>query len=175
MFETIKKKIARYLIKRKFIRHSPEINFNKFFSESIKFLIIMPSSESDFNHTFEMIKYLGIHRKNITILCNAPRVSTIPEREKYKIISYDIRDVSRFYLPAHDYLERLEKKEYDVIIDLNRNENLFCSAMANFFKAKYRVGFKKENSDNYYNFQVRNGEINSEISYRNLLNSLQMF
>lgn len=175
MFESIKKKIARYLIKRKFIHNSPEVSFNNFFNESIRFLIIMPASESDFNHTFDLIKYLGILRKSITILCHAPRVSTIPEREKYRIFSYDIRDISKLYLPTHDYLERIEKKEFDVIIDLNRDENLFCSAMSNFFKARYRVGFQKNNSDNYYNFQVQNGEINSEISYRNLLNSLQMF
>ena len=175
MFESIKKKIAQYIIKRKFLSNSSEVNFNNFFKESVSFLVIMPINEHDFVFTFEILKYLKIHDKSVTVLCQAPRVNTIPEKEKFKIISYGITDVSKFYLPEKVYLEHLEKKNYDVIIDLNHDENLFCSAMSNFFNSKYRVGFKKNNSDNYYNFQIQNDERNSEISYRNLLNSLQMF
>lgn len=175
MFESIKKKIAKYLIKRKFIKTSSEVIFNNFMNESVRFLIIMPENEHDFNHSFDIAKYLVAKDKSVTVLCQAPRVSTIIGKEKYKIMWYDIGDISKFCLPEHKCLERFGKREFDVVIDLNKEENLFCSATANFFKSKYRVGFQKNNSDLYYNFQIQNEEINSEISYRNLLNSLQMF
>lgn len=175
MFESIKKRIAKYLIIKKFTSGSGEVNFNNFFKESLSFLIIMPSNEHDFNFTFEILKYLETQNKNVTILCQAVRVNTIPQKDKYKIISYEITDISKLYLPMKEYLDKREKKTFDIIMDLNREENLFCSAMSNYYNSKFRVGFQKENSDNYYNFQIQNDEINSEISYRNLLNSLQMF
>ena len=175
MFESIKKRIAQYLIKRKFAGNSKEVSFNNFLKESVKFLIIMPANENDFIHTYDIIKYLEIHRKSVTIFCQAHRISTIPEKEKYKFIPYANSDISKIYLPEKSFLEKVEQKYFDVIIDLNHEESLFCCAITNYFKSNFRIGFQKQNSDRYYNFQIQNNERNSEISYRNLLNSLQMF
>ena len=68
----------------------------------------------------------------------------------------------------------MRDKSFDIVIDLNIEENLFYSAAANIFKSEFRIGFVKNDSDLYYNFQIPH-EINNEFSYRNLLNSLAMF
>ena len=86
MFESFKKKIAKYLIKKKFIKASSEVSFNNFMKQSVRFLIIMPENEHDFNHCFDVAKYLATKDKSVTVLCQAPRVSTIIGKEKYKII-----------------------------------------------------------------------------------------
>lgn len=175
MFESLKKKIGSYIIKKRFLKDSQEVNFNNFIKDSLTFFVIMPANEHDIVNTFEILNLLIQQGKSITILCYAPRINTIPTKEKYKFISFDMHNLSKFNLPAKDFLMDLENREFDVVIDLNNTENLFCSAMTNFFKSKYRIGFQKTNSDSYYNFQVQNDERNSEISYRNLLNSIQMF
>jgi ADP-heptose:LPS heptosyltransferase len=69
----------------------------------------------------------------------------------------------------------LSAKEFDVVIDLNINENIFYSVITSMANTRFRVGFKKRNSERFYNLIIINNEIKPEISYRNLLNSLQMF
>ncbi|MCK5455784.1 MAG: hypothetical protein KAI45_01580 [Melioribacteraceae bacterium] len=61
-----------------------------------------------------------------------------------------------------------------MVIDLNRDVDIFSSALANVPLSDFRIGFVKKDSDSFYNFQIPN-EINPEKSYRNLLNSLRMF
>ena len=176
MFNAIKNKISNFVVKRKFLKKErTEINFNGFYSKSVRFLIILPSDEIDFKNADLVIKYLLNHQKSVSLFCIAHRVNTIPEKEKYHVISYDIKDVTKLELPHPNYLEKLNLQDYDIVVDLNLKNNIFCSAFTNFVDSKFRIGFIKENSDKYYNFQIQNDENNPELSYRNLLNSLEMF
>ena len=91
------------------------------------------------------------------------------------IILVMIEDITKFGLPTKSYIDKLNEYKFDVLIDLERDDNLFLTAVTSLINAKYKVGFKKAEVDNLYNFQLINTKINSEISYRNLLNSLKMF
>ncbi|MEE9432225.1 MAG: hypothetical protein V3V16_14340 [Melioribacteraceae bacterium] len=157
------------------IKSLGESNFNHFITDAFDYLIILPSNEMDFSNSFDVAKYFSIHKKNVTLFIPDLKRNLVNLTNRYNIIDYNLNDVSKLGLPNKDYITELNKHSFDVLIDLEREENIFISAITGLVKAKFKVGFKKNEIDNLYNFQVINSKLNSEISYRNLLNSLKMF
>ncbi len=111
----------------------------------------------------------------LSIVVPEVKYSLLQNKTKLRPYTFTKEDQNYFNLPSQKLLDDVSSKSFDILIDLNRDENLFCSALAKVIDADYKVGFTKPNSDVYYNFQIAGNEINSEISYRNLLNSLRMF
>ena len=108
--------------------------------------------------------FLPEYRKNLISLTS-----------DFKMISYNLDEISRLGLPNKQLIEKIKNYKFDVLVDLERDENLFLASVTSLINAKFKVGFKKNSIENLYNFQLTNTKINSEISYRNLLNSLKMF
>ena len=176
MFEGLKKKIAYYLVKRKYQRKNiPQMVFTNIITDSHDLFIIMPKDDKDFFHSLDILKYYQIHKKIITLFLPEYKYNLIPDREKFKFISYHPNQISRFNLPDKNLVGRLAPKEFDVVIDLNRTENVFFSAIANIVQSKVRVSFKKESSDRYYTMQIIDKQSESELSYRSFLSYLKMF
>jgi len=176
MIEKIKLRISHYLIHKNYLRKRNEpFSFNKIISNATDFLIIMPSEENDFYHSLELIKYILIHKKNISLFLPEYRYSLLPEKEKFKIISYHEKQKTRFNLPEKSLGNRLRAKEFDIVIDLNKKEDVFFSAVSNLVTAKLRMSFVKERSEDYYDLQIANSIENSEQIYRQFLSYLQMF
>lgn len=176
MFEEYKNKMGYYIFKKKIFRkYHASYSFNDFVGKSVDYIIIMPLNEQDYSNSFDVVKYFKIHKKEVTLFLPEHRVNYVEISNNYKHISYNIEDISKFGLPSKQFIEKLDSHKFDVLIDLERENNLFLAAVTSLAKAKFKVGFKKEEIDNLYNFQLVNTKINSEISYRNLLNSLKMF
>jgi ADP-heptose:LPS heptosyltransferase len=135
----------------------------------------MPAEEKEFYLCNDLIKYLIIHKKHVTLFLPEHKLNLLQDRRKYYYITYNFEQVNKFEIPEENLLKEITSKEFDVVVDLNRGESLFHSSIANAVAAKYRIGFSKELSDKFYNFQVVNHQYNAEISYRNLLNCFQMF
>ncbi len=176
MINEAKNNIAKYIFNKKFLNKNYSINIgNKFLSASNDFLFLLPGNDNDFKNGFDVVRYFLIHKKNITLFLPEYKINLVPEGRKYSFIGYGIQDVNKIGLPNKNLIDKLREKKFDVVVDLNRNENLFYIAVANIVNAKFRVGFKRKQTETYYNFQVINRKLNSEISYRNLLNSVKMF
>lgn len=176
IIDSLKQNIGQYLLQKKFIKENKEIvQYNKFFSESINFLVMMPTDEHDFNNCFEILRFFLIHKKNVYLVVPEYKVSLVPEYNRYKHIKYTLDNKNKLGLPTKEFISEIMKKEFDVVVDLNRDDDLFLSAISTSVDVKFRIGFRKEKSDLLYNFQIPADQINSEISYRNLLNSLRMF
>ncbi len=175
MLNEIKNTIAHYIIRKKFLSPKNQLLFNDFATKAIDYLVLMPAEDSDFNISLDLIKYFVSHNKNVSLFLPEHKYNLIPQKEKYKFIPYTYKDITKFKLPDKELYARLRSKSFDIAIDLNRNENVFYTAVINSVDCKVRVGFRKKDSDKYYNFQISDGERNSEISYKILLNSLQMF
>ena len=176
MFEGIKRKIGHFVVKRKYLRKNIEqLAYNSVISNAKDFFFIMPGFDKDFYHTLEIIKYYQNQKKVITLFLPEHKYNLIPDKEKYKFISFLPHQVSRFHLPEKSLVARLNTKEFDVVIDLNRFEDIFFSAISNIVKSKIRISFVKELSENYYNLQIVDKQGDSEPSYKSFLNYLQMF
>ena len=136
----------------------------------------MPDNDDDFKSAASIISFFTELKKNVCLLVRDFRVSLIPHRERTRYIEYGINDFSKLYQPSKRLTDELKHKNIDLILDLNLQENIFCTIAANLIDSKFRICFMRGNSDKFYNFQIINNyENNSAISYENLLNSLQMF
>lgn len=176
MFAELKKKIAHYIIKAKYVKKTEmPLNFNKAISNSNTFFVILPFEEKDFYSSFDILKYLLIHKKEVTLFIPDFRYSALPDKEKFRSISFHIKQITRLNLPNNNLATRLKSNVFDVVLDLNRNENTFFSAVASHVNSKIRVGFKKPNSDLYYNMIIDRPEKEPEEAYFGLLSYLKMF
>jgi len=176
MFEGLKRKIAHYLIRRKYLRKNiQQLVFTNIISDSHDLFIVMPKEDKDFFHSLDILKYYQIHKKVITLFLPEYKYSLIPEKEKFKFISYHPHQVTRFNLPDKNLVSRLTGKEFDIVIDLNRKENVFFSAISNIVQSKIRVSFEKELSGRYYTMQITDKQSEPELSYRSFLSYLKMF
>ena len=176
MFEKLKLRLARIIVRKRYLKKNLEpIVFNKIISNAQDFLILMPESDTDFYHSQDLLKFLTIHRKSVTLFLPEHKYNLMPEKDKYKFISFNPLEKTKLYLPDHILTELLKNKTFDAVLDLNRKENIFFSAVANIVESKLRISFTKENSEPYYNFQFAGSPDNAEVAFRNLLNFLQMF
>lgn len=99
----------------------------------------------------------------------------MPAKFRNRSIEFGVNDLNKLNLPSHKLIDKLSEMKYDGVIDLNRKDELFYSYAANIVNAKIRIGYSKKNSDKYYNFQIANNDVESEVSYSNFLNCLKMF
>ena len=176
MFGKLKLKLAHFIMHRKYLKKNLQpIVFNKAISDAVDFLILMPEDDKDFYYCQEVIKYLLIHRKQIVLFAPEPKINLVPDKEKYKFISFSALQRTKLNLPDPLLVQKLKNETFDVVMDLNRTENIFYSAAANIVDSKLRVSFSKPGSEGYYNFQFANTKEEPEVTYRNLLNFLQMF
>lgn len=176
MFEKLKYRIAVYHIKRKYIKkNTSPIPFNNFSKEAISYLVIVPENDEDFKNSFLIIRYLAEKGKSVTLFISEHRYSLIPEKEKYRVLSFSIQQMTRFRIPDPILREKLAKRTFDVVLNLNRCNDVFLNSITFLVNTSYRVGFKNNEISDYFNLQIPQNENNSKISYENLLNSLKMF
>ena len=172
----LKDKIAGFLVKNKLKDFEiTEHNFRDFFKKSFNFFIAMPENDTDFGQAFFVLDYLEENRKSVTVFTHDYKVNLLPTKFRQKAIGYNLSDVSKLNLPSKRISDKLEQMRFQAVIDLNRQENIFCSYVTNLIKAPYKMGFVKGNPDKYYNIQVINRSTDAENSYKNLLNCLKMF
>jgi hypothetical protein len=176
MFKTIKNKIVHTIVSQK-LKHlrMGRQSFRNLYSDTPQFLVLMPENESHFYYALNVLKTLIDEGKMITLLTHDYRVNTLPQKFRQGIIDYGIADISKLNLPNKKFEQRLKEQQFSAVLDLSKEEDLFNSLAANLVQSQVRIGFKKKNSDMYYNLQVANSENNPEIFYKNFLNCLQMF
>ncbi len=176
MIKEAKKNLAKIIFEKKYLSeiYNKQL-FNNFLENARKFLFLLPGNDKDFKYAFDVVKYFQIHKKEVTLFLPEYAINLIIDSRKYKFLGYGVSDVNKLGLPSKSLINSLKELSFDVVIDLNRTENLFFIAVAHLVNAKYRIGFARENINANYNVQLVNKKINAEITYRNLLNSLKMF
>lgn len=174
MIGKLKNKLALWRINKKFVKEQSELEFSGFISRSKNFVFIMPENIELFEEAVDLVRYFQIHKKKCTIFLLETSQSRM-NLENAEIIAYNKLEVSFLGLPGKSLNERIGSVKFDVLINLNFHSDIFLAGLCGMIKAKYKIGFDDDKLTECYNFRVKTGEINSEISYGNLLNSLRMF
>jgi len=176
MISKIKNKIAEKIAIRKYaINKKEEKSFNNFFTEANDVLIILPQNHAGLSTALQdIIRYVLIHKKNLYLIYKKEFQSFIPTDIRYAALAVTKENKTKLGLPNKFLINKIKKYKFDLIIDLNLEYDIFSLVLSTIPEANFRVGFVKKNSDYFYNYQISQ-EINSEKSYRNLLNSLRMF
>lgn len=176
MISTIKKRAAKFIVNRKVPGEEfSQRNFSSIFAKTYSFLILMPSSESDFRFVFPILEYLRDRRKNIVVMTYDFRVSLLQPYFKTNAVEHGLKDETKLSLPSKKILDKLSNMRFDVIIDANREESLFYTFISKSLHSQVKIGFTRTDSDKYFNFQVVNKQNDPETSYKNLLDCLKMF
>jgi hypothetical protein len=149
-------------------------SFSYAFKNSSTVLVLMPADDLDFKYSREILVFLVKLKKEILILTNEYRVSLLPLNFRSKALGHGIKENNKIGLPSKSLLSKLLKKKYDVVLDLNRQEQLFYTYVSVVMNAAVSIGFAKSFADKVYNIQIANSEINPKICYENLLNCLKM-
>ena len=168
--------VAQYKVNQSVKQQSYEgMDFSSKLKSANSIIVLMPEEEVDFHHSISVLEYLNSQSKHTTIMTRDYRVSLINPKLRQNLIEYEIRDISKIKLPTKKLLTKLSEKNFDVVIDLNRKENLFFSYVVLKIKSKLKIGFEKKNSDKFYNFQLAFNGKETEEAYKYLVNCLQMF
>jgi hypothetical protein len=136
---------------------------------------MMPDNDTDFHYAIEVLKGLSDNKKHATVFTQEFRANLVPMKYRPQVIEYTNRDIGSLNFPSKKVMDKIASLRFNAILDLNRKENIFCSVVTSMVNAPVKVGFKKENADKYYNFQIGINEENAELSYKNYLNCLEMF
>jgi hypothetical protein len=176
IFDNIKNIISGSIINKELKKKENDLkSFNGSFKKAFNIFVIMPQNETDFHHCFEVLKFLEQNKKHIVIFLNDFRVSLLPQSLKSKAFPFNVNDINKLNLPGKPLMQRIQETGYSAVINLNREENVLFEYVSFIIDAPLKVGFKKHNSDKYYNLQFINTSEDADISYKNLVNCLQMF
>lgn len=170
----IKKVLGYWFLKRKYLsKKKIQIKFNKFFKSSNKFLLILPNEEQDFKNSFELINYINLNNKNITVILDVKYLSFFKSRFNNEAITYSLQDINYFGLPTKDFLNKLKYLDLDVVLDLNENDNYFSTSITNYVRTKIKISIFENKKDEFYNLILLTNS--RENTYINLIESLKMF
>ena len=176
MLDLIKDKIAHTVVDWKLKdKQNKDQTFTEFFKRAFKFLVLMPQNDADFAHSMQVLYFLEDNKKHASALTYDFRVSLMPLRFRNRVIEHTLADVNVLKLPSTKIISKLNGMMFQVVLDLNRSDNLFYSYISSVVEVPIRVGFAKPNSDLYYNVQIKDKETEAEISYKNFLECLKIF
>lgn len=176
MINSIKQKISNFLARRRYLnKNTDKIKFNDFLKTANSFLLLMPNEEKDFNLSLKLMDYLLKLDKNLALLVPVQFVSKVSSGKRTQIIQYSYEDVNKFNLPTDFLKNKLNRKSFDIVIDLERFENLLYSSLTNLTKSKFKIGFQKEKLNEFYNILIVQKNERPEYCYDDLINSLKMF
>jgi hypothetical protein len=176
MIEALKEQAAKFIFRKKIVQKEFEPrDFSTVFKRSFAFLILMPEDERDFRLSIPILEYLREQKKVIHPMTHDFRISLLPPFFKATAIEHGINDETKLKLPSKKLLDKIERTRFDVVMDMNREEVLFYSFIAKSINAPVKIGFARNDADNYFNLQIKNNGGEPEISYQNLLNCLRMF
>ena len=176
MLDLLKEKIAHTVVDHKLKDKQNKVQtFTEFFKRSFSFLVLMPQDDADFAHSVQVLYFLEDNKKHATAMTYDFRVSLLPLRFRTKIFEHTLADVTKLKLPHPKIISKLNGMTFQVVLDLNRRDNLFYSYISSMLNVPIRVGFSKSSSDLYYNFQIKDNEKEAEISYKNFVECLKIF
>ena len=176
MLDFLKNKIAEKVVDKQLKTQTFEPHtFTDFFNKAFTFFVAMPEDDRDFTYSLPILSFLAEYKKSAMVMTKDFKVSLLPQKFRGRAVEYNDRDKNKWNLPTKRLADKLSEMQFNVSIDLNRQENLFYSYSSNLVQSPLRIGFAKPDSDKFYNLQILNQEDNPEISYENFLNCLKMF
>jgi len=101
------------------------------------------------------------------------KVADMYPRKGYHILTPSTDQLSWSGLPKKSYLATLRDYKYDMIIDMNLEQNFFTQAILLSFPAAVRLGRGNHLGNPFYNFEIKTKYLRDEKNiYRSLLETV---
>ena len=177
MLEPLRKKVGLWFAKFRFRNQGDAVQyFTRAFSRAGSALVLLPEDPSRVKAASELLSILSrrFRGSRLTVLVGE-HIQTIPSGLRTPNFIRLYRDaINKFFLPSTHVIAEIKRSDYDVAIDLNLDLVLPYAYICRASNARIRVGFVKESSDIFYNFQIKSrGDHPSPYSY--LTECLEMF
>ena len=133
-------------------------------NEIKKTLIIMPIIDNEYNVAKYCFRDSFSNNSSNLFLINNTFFSSFPYKTNCLGFTYLSRK-NKLIFNEHD-LDKLIQEPFDLVVDLNSTFFLDMAMIVNKLKANYKVGFKSEYSDMFYNIQFDSKIL--EIGYKKI-------
>lgn len=172
--DNIQKIIIAFAKLRSGVKRRKIVNFTQAFQRARYIAIIMPRKTEQFLIAYEMLKNIP-SRYNITVIATSDfkEYFTI---KRYRYIEVGQDNISILGLPKKNFVKKLVLFRYDIAIDMSFEFDLFNAWLCQELNAGIKIGFKRDNADLFYNFQLAlSGNIDLKSAYSGIINTLSIF
>ena len=133
-------------------------------TEIKKTLIIMPIIDNEYNVAKYCFRDSFSNNSNNSFLINNTYFSSFPYKTNCLGFTY-LSKKNKLVFNDHD-IDKLIKEPFDLVIDLNSTFFLDMAMIVNKLSANYKIGFKSNYSDLFYNIQFDSKVL--EIGYKKI-------
>ena len=136
--------LDRLLVNRFFLaKQKNEItDYSLQLSEAKKILIILPVIHQNVQLINDFISNLALAFPNTSI-------------STFGITSLRKSDMNWLGVPGKEYLNKIREEEFDLLIDLNEEQDRICTYLSALSSAPMRIHFSEGKFDRIYNLQIR--------------------
>ncbi len=172
--DIIQKAIIAFAKLRSEIKGRKIVNFTQAFQRAKYIVVIMPRKTEQFLIAYEMLKDIP-SRYNITVIA-ASDFKEYFTVKRYRYIEVGQENISIFGLPKKNFIKKLVLFRYDIAIDMSFEFDLFNAWLCQELNAGIKIGFKRDNADLFYNFQLAfSGNIDLKSAYLGIISTLNIF
>jgi len=179
MMESLRHSIGLMAARYRFRRtRESVISFTKTISSSRTVLIVLPFNAHQVQSTAMVIDLLrrSFKGEDITVASTDHAVEVVRTLPRSQFVHILPDEISYFFLPRRELLNRILSKPYDLAIDLNLDFLLPSGYICRASGARVRVGFTRKSADIFYNFQIQaDPTLARKLIYDRLANCLQKF
>src|SRR5512140_967771 len=138
-------------------RQNEVISFGRSLSDAHRALLIMPVHRAEPLPVVTVIDLLKrrFPERGLTVVTWGPSLELMQMLPHSQFIRVLDTEISPFYLPRRETMQRIENTSYDVAIDLNLDLVLPSGYICRESNARVRIGFAGKRSDLFYNFQIK--------------------
>jgi hypothetical protein len=147
----------RYALFALRVKQDPQQDLTGFISGSRNVLIIMPDEYQAAQSALPVVQLLEskLTSGNCTVVATQSAATLVSKHTGVKMIRFTPGDINYFYLPRRMLTDRVSKRQYDLVIDLNIGFVLFAAYLTLKVTSQNRIGFSKQHGDRFYNVQYR--------------------
>jgi len=179
MLTGVRRSIGLRLSRFRF-RHSqnPVLSFTRAFSEAHEVLVVMPLDRSQLLNSVLMIELLkkSFKEENLTFVTGENDQELRRMMPRSQFINLFDSDITPLFLPRPVLLQKVQRKSYDLSLDLNLDFLLPSAYICKASNARVRIGIAREGADVFFNFQMRPGTgVAVRDAYDRLAACLQQF
>ena len=154
------------------------ISFTRSVSDAREVLVVMPLDRRQVLNTVFMIDLLRkkFREENITFLTHETDQELMRMMPRSQFVSLLASETTLFYLPRKEVVRRVQRKSYDLAIDLNVDFLLPSAYICKVSGARVCIGLARKRADTFFNFQIRcDPRLAPQSVYDRLAACLQMF
>lgn len=147
--------------------------FNGFFATSKSVFVLPPYDNNILLMVNELVDFLFLNEKKITIFSTVENFNKIPSMNKCSLFEYTNEEITKVGLPNGYLKNRLQRENYDILINLESKINMFYAAITKLSKSQYKLGYASKQNDKYFNIQIQN--LKSENKIFDVIKILNLF